>query len=113
PGALWVEGGARYLFTPSVHRGARGLEGAAVHVGFEATVGAFIRPGEAELAGPGGAAFERATEVHPTLGAAATLIFGVSPGLQLEAQLGNLRWVPASEGALLLVGATAGAGLRF
>ncbi|AKT36389.1 hypothetical protein [Chondromyces crocatus] len=113
PSAVWVEGGARYLFTPSLHRGAKGLEGTAIHLGVEATAGAFIRPGANDLEGPRGATFERETQAGFTMSAATTLIIGFYPGLQIEAQLGNLRFVPLAEGFLLLVGATAGVGIRF
>ena len=66
----------------------------------------------AETAAEAAQRVQRAHRVE-ALGAAATVIFGLSPSVQLEAQLGNLRWVPAEEGALVFVGATLGAGLRF
>ncbi|EYF03625.1 hypothetical protein [Chondromyces apiculatus] len=113
PGAVWVEGGARYLFTPGLHMGPKGLEGMALHFGLEATAGAFIRPGQSDLEGPSDVRYERSLQAGFTMSAAGTVIVGISPGLQLEAQVGNLRFVPLSEGSLVFVGATAGVGLRY
>ena len=47
------------------------------------------------------------------LGAALDLALALGPSVQLEAQLGNLRWIPASDGAIVLVGATLGVSIRF
>lgn len=112
PSAIWIDAGARVLLTPSVHPVGDSYSGISIHFGVEALVGAFIRPGSS-TEGPGGAVFERSTEAGVSFGAAGLVAFGVTPGLQLEAQLGNLRFVTSGEGALLLVGATCGAGLRF
>jgi hypothetical protein len=113
PGALWIDAGARFMLTPSVHPIGRTLYGASIHFGLEALAGAFIRPGGGEVTGPDGATYTRPALVDPALGAAATVIIGITPAFQVEAQMGNLRWIPAKGGALLLLGATLGAGLRF
>jgi hypothetical protein len=62
---------------------------------------------------PDGTVYSGAGEAHPVLGAAFDLAYALSPSFQLEAQLGNLRWVPSSGGSILLVGASLGGSLRF
>jgi len=59
------------------------------------------------------ASYSSSASAHPVLGAGLDLAFALSPSFQLEAGLGNLRWVPANGGSILLVGATLGAALRF
>jgi len=116
PPASWVDLGLRVMFTPSVHRVGRSLYGASIHFGVEGTLGAFIRPGSDPVPGPDGSIYMRPDQTNVSLGLAGTVIVGLTPSIQLEAQVGNLRWVPAQdadEGTLFLMGATLGAGLRF
>ncbi|WP_437723863.1 hypothetical protein [Sorangium sp. So ce861] len=112
PFAGWIEGGARLMLTPS-----RTPEGGAwrafpLHVGPALHAGAFFRSG-AGAVGPGGATYRGDLEVHPVIGASFDVALALSPSVQLEAQLGNLRWVPTGNGSLLLLGATVGAAARF
>jgi hypothetical protein len=114
PRALWIDAGARWMFTPSVHPGSDGvLRGLAFHIGPELTFGAFLRLGGPDITGPNGMTYARPTTAHPAVGAALNMMLSYSPSLQLEAQIGNLRWIPTGDGSILLVGATLGAGLRF
>ncbi|WP_437733376.1 hypothetical protein [Sorangium sp. So ce1335] len=112
PFAGWIEGGARLMLTPSMtpHEGA--WRAFPLHVGPAIHLGAFFRSG-AGVAGPGGATYRGDLEVHPALGASLDVALALGPSVQLEAQLGNLRWVPTGEGSLILLGATLGAGARF
>ncbi|AUX48126.1 hypothetical protein SOCE26_096560 [Sorangium cellulosum] len=113
PPAGWIEGGARLLLTPSLapHDGA--WRASPLHLGPSIQLGAFFRAAGADVVGPGGATYRGDLAVHPALGASLDVVFALSRSAQLEAQLGNLRWIPTADGALLLVGATFGAGLRF
>lgn len=113
PRALWLDVGARWMFTPSVHPGGDGvLRGLAFHVGPELLFGGFFRfTGDAK--GPGGVTYEGRTEVDPSLGLALAMALSFSPSLQIETQLVNMRWVPSGDDTLLLFGATIGAALRF
>ncbi|WP_437633864.1 hypothetical protein [Sorangium sp. So ce854] len=112
PFAGWIEGGARLMLTPSLapHDGA--WRAFPLHVGPALHAGAFFRSG-AGVAGPGGATYRGELDVRPVLGASIDVALALGPAVQLEAQLGNLRWVPAGDGSLLLLGATLGAGARF
>lgn len=114
PPAVWIEGGGRWMLTPLVGRGADGRRtGVGFHVGPEVTLGAFVRLAGPDVTGPGGVTYSRSADAHFTLGGALGLALSLSPAVQLEGHLGNLRWVPTSEGSLLLLGATVGVGLRF
>ncbi|XXT18944.1 hypothetical protein WME94_52840 [Sorangium sp. So ce429] len=112
PFAAWLEGGARLLLTPSLAPQDGAWRAFPLHVGPALHLGAFFRSG-AGVVGPGGATYRGDLEVHPVLGASLDVVLALSSSVQLEAQLGNLRWVPAGDGSLLLLGATLGAGARF
>ncbi|XXY54944.1 hypothetical protein WME91_27815 [Sorangium sp. So ce269] len=112
PFAAWLEGGARLLLTPSLAPQEGAWRAFPLHVGPALHLGAFFRSG-AGVVGPGGATYRGDLEVHPVLGASLDVVLALSSSVQLEAQLGNLRWVPAGDGSLLLLGATLGAGARF
>ncbi len=114
PPAIWVSGGARFLFSPTLARGSDGgLRGGSFFLGPEASVGAFVRLAGPDVTAENGTVYSGAGEAHPVLGAAFDLVYALSPSFQLEAQLGNLRWVPSSGGSILLVGASLGGSLRF
>lgn len=114
PQALWIAGGARFLFSPSLARGSDGgLRGGPFFLGPELLIGAFVRLPGADVVGANGTIYSAKSDARPVLGAALDVAFAISPSFQLEAQLGNLRWIPASGGSLLLVGATLGGSLRF
>ncbi|WP_441290359.1 hypothetical protein ACSRUE_07135 [Sorangium sp. KYC3313] len=112
PFAGWIEGGARLLLTPSLtpHDGA--WRAFPLHLGPSLRAGAFFRSAPGAV-GPDLTTYHGDLEVHPVLGASLDVALALSPSVQLEAQLGNLRWVPTGDGSLLLVGATLGAGARF
>ncbi|WP_437832220.1 hypothetical protein [Sorangium sp. So ce1153] len=112
PFAAWLEGGARLLLTPSLAPQDGAWRAFPLHVGPALHLGAFFRSG-AGVVGPGGATYRGDLEVRPVIGASLDVVLALSSSVQLEAQLGNLRWVPAGDGSLLLLGATLGAGARF
>lgn len=105
PQALWISGGARMMWSPTAS--------APFFLGPEVIVGAFVRLPGADVKDKDGTTYGASSEAHPVLGAAVDLAYAVSRSFQLEAQLGNLRWVPASGGSILLAGATLGGSLRF
>lgn len=109
PQALWISGGARYLLGPAFATNS----GVALFLGPEVQVGAFVRLPGADVTGPNGTVYSGESEAHPVLGAAFDLALALSPSFQLEAQLGNLRFLPASSGSIVLLGATLGGSLRF
>ena len=76
-------------------------------------MGAFVRLAGADVTDRGGAVYSGSSEAHPVFGAAFELALALSPSFQLEAQLGNLRVIPASGGSIVLAGATLGASLRL
>ena len=112
PPAVWIDAGARLLLTPALRDDHGSLRGTPFHIGPEIVAGAFLRPGP-EASGPGGVTYSGGLLTDVSFGAALDIVLALSPSLQLEAQLGNLRWIPADGGSLLLLGATLGAGLRF
>lgn len=116
PRALWVDLGVRWMFTPSLHRlggGSGPFHALSFHMGPELTLGAFMRLAEPDVQGPDGTLYEGTTTAHPALGVALGMALQMTPHIQLEGQIGNLRWVPTGDGSILLFGATLGAGLRF
>ncbi|WP_437812016.1 hypothetical protein [Sorangium sp. So ce1078] len=112
PFAGWIEGGARLMLTPSLTPEDDAWRAFPLHVGPALHAGAFFRSG-AGVVGPDGATYRGDLEVRPVIGASLDVALALSPSVQLEAQLGNLRWVPSGDGSLLLLGATLGAGARF
>lgn len=113
PRALWIAAGARWMLSPTTKRGSDGLlRGVPFFLGPELVVGAFIRLG-GESTGPDGTVYSSSSSANAVLGAAFDLAYALSPSVQLEAQLGNLRWVPTGDGAIVLLGATLGMSVRF
>lgn len=114
PRALWIDAGARWMWSPTVKRGADGLlRGAPFFLGPAVTAGALVQLGASSPVGAGGTSYTSPAEAHFALGASLDLVYALAPGFQLEASLGNLRWVPTGEGSILLLGATLGGALRF
>ncbi|WP_437589141.1 hypothetical protein [Sorangium sp. So ce1000] len=112
PPAGWIEGGARLLLTPSLRPQDGAWRAFPLHLGPALHAGAFFRS-SAGVVGPDLATYRGDLEVDPVLGASLDVALALSPSVQLEAQLGNLRWVPTGEGSLFLFGATLGAAARF
>ncbi|UQA61286.1 hypothetical protein [Polyangium aurulentum] len=114
PPALWLDAGGRWMLTPIKSRGADGRNtGFAFHVGPELYAGLFMRLGAGTITGPGGIVYESESSAHASFGAALDAVLALSPAFRLEAQLGNLRVVPTGDGAIVTLGMTAGASLRF
>ncbi|MCC6555786.1 MAG: hypothetical protein IT372_22720 [Polyangiaceae bacterium] len=112
PSAVWIDAGARLMLSPGVSEVGGRLYGVSFHVGPEVTLGAFMRPGPSGT-GPNGVTYNGGLLTDVSLGAALDVVFAVTPTFQIDARVGNLRWIPADGGALLLLGGTLGAGLRF
>ncbi len=115
PRALWIAAGARWMLSPTLKRGADGvLAGVPFFLGPEVVAGGFIQPGSGdEISSTNGAVYSSPAVARGLLGAALDLSLALSPAFSLESQVGNLRWVPGGSGAIVLVGATVGATLRF
>lgn len=116
PRALWIDLGARWMFTPSLHRqggGSGPYRALSFHMGPELTLGAFMRLAGPDVEAPDGTVYEGTTSVHPALGLGLGMALQMTPHIQIEGQIGNFRWVPTGEGSIILFGATLGAGLRF
>jgi hypothetical protein len=115
PRALWLDAGARWMFSPTIKRGPDGvLGGAPFFLGPEVLVGTFIQlPSGTQISSVNAGAYSAPAQARALVGAALDLAFALSPTLTLESQLGNLRWAPGGSGAIVMVGATVGATLRF
>jgi hypothetical protein len=114
PRALWIDGGARWMWSPTAARGPDGLlRGAPFFLGPAVTAGVLVQLGASSPPRSDGTAYSSPAEAHLALGASLDLVYALAPGLQLEASLGDLRWVPTREGSILLLGATVGGALRF
>lgn len=113
PSALWIDLGGRWLFSPTVKAAPDGRkEGFAFHVGPELLLGPFVRLGSTVTA-PNGVTYEGRSTTHFSFGAALDLVLALSPALRIDAQLGNLRFVPTEDGTIVLMGATIGTTYRF
>jgi hypothetical protein len=114
PRALFVDAGARWLFTPSLHRGEDGVfRGLALHVGPEVALGAFVRLPPPDVTGPNGVVYSGTTTANFTAKLALDLVVPITPWFRVEGGLPELRWVPTGDGSILVLGATLGASLRF
>jgi hypothetical protein len=114
PPAMWLGAGARLLRSPTQHRDPDGvLRAGAFYVGPELSLGAFFRFPGPSVTSPEGVTYSTGGSANATLAASLDLLLAATPSLALEAQIGNLRWIPGSDGSILLFGATLGAGYRF
>ena len=91
PRATTVDASGRYLIP---------VAGPTLRVGPEAGVGVFVAHGGSE---------SKSLLVRATVAAS----LSVSRSFSVDAQLGDLRWVPASSGTIVLAGATLQGVLRF
>ncbi len=113
PPALWIDLGGRWMFSPTIRAGSDGRkEGFSFHVGPEVFLGPFVRLGST-ITGPDGRTYEGQSSGHFSIGAALDLAVGISPQLRIDAQIGNLRFVPTDEGTIVLMGGTIGTTYRF
>jgi hypothetical protein len=115
PRALWLDAGARWMLSPTLRRGPDGvLAGVPFFLGPELLVGAFILlPPGSKIDSVTETVYSSSSSARALLGASLDLSFALAPAFSLEAQLGNLRFVPGGSGAILLAGATLGANVRF
>ncbi len=106
--ALWVEGGVRWMGIPILHdEGGLGL-----HVGPSLHGGVFVVPGHTAQ-GPDGRKYATPSQTTGTLAGAIDVAFRFAGRVQLDAQLGEVRWAPLSQGSTVTVGANLTAGARF
>jgi hypothetical protein len=115
PRALWLDLGARWMLSPTLKRGQDGvLAGAPFFMGPELLVGTFVAlPSGSVISTQNGGVYSAPASARALVGAALDLSYALAPSFSLEAQLGNLRFVPGGSGAILLTGAALGATVRF
>jgi hypothetical protein len=103
------------MLSPTLKRGQDGvLAGAPFFMGPELLVGTFVQlPTGGQISPATGMVYSTPASARALLGAALDLSYALAPAFSLEAQLGNLRWVPGGSGTILLTGATLGATVRF
>ena len=113
PRALWVDAGARWMFSPTIKRGPDGvLGGVPFFIGPELLLGTFVElPSGTEISG--NEVYSAPASARFLGGLSLDLAFALSPSFSLESQLGNLRWAPGGSGTLFFMGATVGATVRF
>jgi hypothetical protein len=114
PRALFANLGARWMYTPSLHRvrpsGQR--YAASVFFGPHVDLGVFAQLAAPDVTAPNGTVYHGQSIVSPMFGASLDWSIAATPALSLEAQMGNLRVIPTSDGTLLLLGASLGLSYR-
>jgi len=96
-------GGARYMFTP--------VPTFAFHLGPSARVDGYAVLGTS--VDQGSTSLETSTEIAPSVVGSVEMALGVTPLVQLDAHVGEVRWIGLSSGDVLSVGMDLGASLRF
>ncbi len=107
--ALWVEGGVRWMGIPILHdQGGVGL-----HIGPSLHGGVYVVPG-LSATGPDGRTYSTDAVTTGTLAGAVDVALRVAGRVQIDAQLGEVRWAPiAHQGSTVSVGGNVAAGVRF
>lgn len=113
PKALFVGAGVRWMLNPTLNKGQDGVSrGISLFLGPAIVAGAFVRFG-ASTPPEAGSPYSSSTVANAMLGASFDFIMAITPRVQAEASLGNLRWVPTGDGSILMLGATLGVSFRF
>jgi hypothetical protein len=114
PHALWLDVGARWMFAPAMSRGPDGVRaGVPFYFGPELLFGGFFQLGSNAIDPKTLTSYSVGGASHPMVGLGLDLAYAIAPSFQIEANLGNLRWVPVSGGSVLTLGAELGATVRF
>lgn len=113
PKAIFLDGGARWMFTPSMHRMGDHYAAGSWFVGPEIDLGAFFELPPPAVTLSNGTTLSASTNTRFVVGGSIDFVLAASKTFALDASIGNLRFIPSSEGSLLLFGATLGAQLRL
>ena len=106
--ALWVEAGLRWMAIPVLHDEG----GVGLHIGPSLHGGVFVVPGHTAT-GPDGRTYATSSQTTGTLAGAIDVALRFAGRVQLDAQLGEVRWAPLSQGSTVSVGGNLTAGARF
>jgi len=106
--ALWFEGGVRWMGIPILHE----RDGVGLHLGPSFHGGVFVVPGHT-ASGPDGRTYSTPSQTTGTLAGAVDVALRFAHRVQLDAQLGEVRWAPLPQGSSVSVGANVTGGVRF
>jgi hypothetical protein len=108
PASVWIEAGVRWMGIPILHeKGGIGL-----HLGPSLHGGVFILPGHTTTA-PDGSTYVSEGQTTGTIAGGADLALRVADRVQIDAQLGEVRFAPTEQGSTVSVGANITGGVRF
>lgn len=107
PPAVWLEVGVRWMGIAIL----KDVGGVGLHLGPSLHGGLFILPGSTSVLG--GASYTTPTDVTGTLALSLDGALRIAERVQLDAHLGELRWVPVDSGSTLSLGANIAGGVRF
>lgn len=108
PGAVWLEVGLRWMGIPILNS----VGGVGLHLGPSLHGGVFILPGSTTVA-PDGQSFSTPTSATGTIALSLDGALRIAERVQLDAHLGEIRWVPVESGSTLSLGANVAGGVRF
>jgi hypothetical protein len=107
--AFWAEGGLRYMVIPILHD----KDGPGLFVGPSVHGGVYVVPGSSAT-GPDGKKYTSGGVTTGTLAGAIDVALRLAGRVQLDAQLGEVRWAPLpNQGSTVSVGANLTGGVRF
>jgi hypothetical protein len=108
PSAVWVEAGIRWMGLPILHE----KDGIGLHLGPSVHGGVFIVPGHTTTA-PDGTSYSSSAQATGTIAGSVDVGLRVADRVQIDAQLGEVRFAPVSAGSTVSVGANFTGGYRF
>ncbi|MFO0612424.1 MAG: hypothetical protein U0414_07545 [Polyangiaceae bacterium] len=108
PSAVWLEVGIRWMGIAILHD----VGGIGLHLGPSLHGGLFILPGSTSVA-PDGNTYSTPTDATGTIALSLDGALRIAERVQLDAHLGELRWVPVDSGSTLSLGANIAGGVRF
>ncbi len=108
PAAVWLEAGVRWMGIPILHeKGGIGL-----HLGPSVHGGVFIQPGHSTVVSSS-TTYTTPTQATGTIAGAFDAALRIFDRVQIDAQLGEVRYAPVPTGATVSVGANVTGGVRF
>ena len=108
PSAVWVEAGIRWMGLPILHE----KDGIGLHLGPSVHGGVFNVPGHTTTAA-GGISYSSSAQATGTIAGSVDVALRVADRVQIDAQLGEVRFAPVSAGSTVSVGANFTGGYRF
>jgi len=108
PASVWIEAGVRWMGIPILHdKGGVGL-----HLGPSVHGGVFVLPGHTTTL-PDGTTYSTSAQATGTIAGAFDAALRIVDRVQIDAQLGEVRYAPGANGATVSVGANVTGGVRF